>query len=445
MHRKEYRLYEKTLTMASESPVQDSDKKKYFRMLARAVPSGWIVRGNDAIEEDCFSQFSAEELEGLDIIGMGIKLHHKGDAVIGRVIDKLISPEDALLVQLEIPMDDDLSTPGGSAVNQVKRNVIHMVEQGFLKDISLAHRNNYTPDDNWEHLIVEKQPLEISVTPDGYREGSRILSYEWADKPYLPESEYVRFSPSNSTCKSVIDFVPDKVPEVILASLEAHRNKKKEKETQPVPQKESTMADKKTTPDDFNALLKRYNEMQAELQRIKPVYEQTVAQEEAKQKAAKAEFQKDSSALFDSTIEILKRLSGEQGKSEEDKALYEEKIADLVSRKERTEPMIDELVNTSANDPKFNESFQRMQDMVANMSTAVMACSRFAASTLDRVESQKQELLKLRNNAGGATNVASTDATSSAKRPSFMSFNDFMSAKKAKYEGDGLDKDSLKA
>lgn len=422
----------------------DNNEKKYFRMLARAVPSGWIVRGNDAIEENCFTQFSADELKGINIIGMGVKLHHKGAAVVGRVIDKIISPEDTLLVQLEIPMDDDVSTTEGAAINQAKKNVIHMVEQGYLKDISLAHTNKFTFDENRTHLLIEKQPFEISVTPEGFREGSSILSYEWADKPYLSESEYLQFSPSNNTCKSVIDFVPDELPEVVLASLEGYlESKKKTIKTQKTDKVDSTMSDKKATPDDFNALMKRYNELQAELQRVKPVYDQTVAEQEAKQKAAKEELQKDTSSLFDSTIEILKRIGSEEGKSAEDKALYDEKIADLLARKERTVPIVDEYLNTSGTDPKSTDNFQRVQDMIANLSTAVMACSKFGSSTLDRVESQKQEMLKLHQNGGTTSNVATTDATTTSKRPSFISFNDFMANKKAKYDADGLSKDAL--
>jgi len=425
--------------MADEKKGEEKPaaKGKYLRMLARAVPSGWIVRGNDAIEEDCFTQFSAKELQGLDLLGMGVKLHHKGDAVLGHVVEKMISDEDALLVQVEIPMTDDLSTPTGAALHRVKENVAHMIENGYLKDISLAHYNDYTPhpaeDGSLSHILVQKKPVEISVTPDGYREGSSILSYEWHDKPYLLDSQYQQFSPDNSTCKSVIDWIPEQLPKVIEASLEASLRKNNST---------AEMADtKKPTPDDMSALLKKNSELVAELNKMKPVFEKAVADEEAKQKAAKEALQRSTTEVFDATIEILKQISSEPGKTDEDKAIYNEKVADLSARKERVEPLMSEMVNTSANDPKYTESFENMQYLLSQLSPAIMTCARYASGALERVEKQKQELLKLHQGAAaGASNIASTDAGSdSNKRPFFRDIDDYDAIIAKKLKDSGLD------
>lgn len=409
-------------------------KGKYFRMLARAVPSGWIVRGNDAMEEDCFTQFSASELKGLNIVGMGVKLHHKGADVLGRVVDKIISEDDGLLVQIEIPMMDDTSTVHGEALSKAKQNIVHMVEQGYLKDISLAHYNKYTPhpaeDGTLSHILVEKKPMEVSLTPQGYREGSEILLHNWDDKPFLEDSQYPEFSPDNSTCKSVIDWIPEDFPQIVRASIEdfIKTNKVAKKDT-PKESETNTMAANKLTQEEINAILKRSAELDAEVKKMKPVFERAVTEEENKQKSAKEQLQRSTNEIFDATMEIMKKLESEAGKSDTDKALYEEKIRDLTARKEKVEPMMNEMLNASGTDPSFGQTMEQMQNLLANLAPTIMTCARFASGTLERVEKEKQDLLKLHqnsNNAGGASNISSTDAGSSlGKRPIFVSMDEY--------------------
>lgn len=396
---------------------------KVFRIVSRTVPRGSVITGTDAREEDCFTEFTREHLEGMNIINMGVKLdHHEGPAMVGRVVDKHVTPGGSLLTWLELPVGVLGEGEEAEKMGKIRTEIIKMVQNGQLRDVSLTHHNTYTLSEDGKYLVVDKQPQEISLTPQGYREGSEILSWEFDDTPYASANSQPLFKSQNSSCKTVIDFVADELPDVIQASIRATNNKKKTKMSTATP-----------TADDLKGLQQKNRELQAALELMKPRFDQSLAEEAEMRKKAKDEIAKAIPSIFDAGAEGLEMLK--EGKSPEECEFIDERIAEFKARGASSGAMAEELLKPEPNDPGYNANLQHLQDMLANMGPAIVACARANRSAIERIKAQKKAILEggsslVNGAAGGKTRVAST-AAGAKKRVQMRDFDHFMSVRDA--------------
>jgi len=308
---------------------------KFFRFTARAVPHDSLIKdGGNAEEMPIFTQFSKEELNQLDVRGLGLCIDHTGGDVFGYAVDKFPSDKNSCLVMIEIPPENGINDPKiENDVRTTQEKFKHMIKNKFVPDVSLSHRPEFIYDEETNTMDIKKYLQEISITMEGGREGSSILEWHEADTPYNADiykkrrdeinAEYVkqpnggnaniegieyledgtRIVKNKGMCRSVVQISPTEIsnfPKIIQANikkfspinknvaakiLDTQEFKKKEKE-----EEEMSGTTQKSNQDDIGAIIKKYEESQKELERLRPkaVAYDTLAKETEKKEKEEA-------------------------------------------------------------------------------------------------------------------------------------------------------------
>lgn len=387
--------------------------KKYFRLIARAVPHGRVIRGNNADEEDCYTEFMPGELKALEVVGMPVRLEHNDKTLVGHVVEKIMSPLDAMLVRIEIPFNEDLDTLRGRRRHQGKLNVVHMIEEGYLADVSLTHYFIEDESKDKRMVMIKKRPVEISLVVEGERSGSSIISSsEWADKPFLNENEYKQFAPENSKCASVIDFLPEEPFEVSEPQETKPKEKEKEKEFEVGTKKEEeddnetqgTMADKREyiSKDDFEALMKTNTQLKESVEKLRQEKEEleplATKYKEAmseRDKELKTNFKRKFSSLFDVTDELLNE--DKEGKQDEaEKKTIQDELELLRSDKQEVMGFLDTFLGEKQGDPARIEAYEKMDGLLGKAAPTMVKCSQYLSNKKKQIEQERKELNKAR-------------------------------------------------
>ena len=198
---------------------------KFFRFLSRTIPEKFSIKTKDYKNEPVYTQASKDEMEQFNLTNLPLYLDHdhdievsvkekgkpitvksQGKSVLGRVVDKFVTDQGSMMTLVEIPLDDDVTTDEGRALNNVKNTVVELIKMGHVGSVSFCHTfdKDHYPEYNIE--FIKKMPLELSLTRDPDREGSDILQMYYSETPYLPTDAYKAFNVYDAVAKSGVDF-----------------------------------------------------------------------------------------------------------------------------------------------------------------------------------------------------------------------------------------------
>jgi hypothetical protein len=208
----------------------------HFQFTANAVPHTSLVRSNENVTVDKFMQFTHEELANTALDFVDLKLEHDldefgdplpsdGDTSVGYIARTMKSDMQSAMVIGELPPvpPGERTTPQGQKKLKRRREVIEGIINHTLKDVSVAHKNEYTlvdsPADTDMKIMVEKCVHEVSLTKEGGRPGSSIIDYGVSNESLLPAGAKLHARP---VCKSYVvvpDGNMDSIPQYVRANL----------------------------------------------------------------------------------------------------------------------------------------------------------------------------------------------------------------------------------
>jgi hypothetical protein len=208
----------------------------HFQFTANAVPHTSLVRSNENVTVDKFTQFTREELANTALECVDLKLEHDldesgnplpedGDTTVGYIARTMKSDKQSAMIIGELPPipPGERSTPQGQKKLKRRREVIEGIINHTLKDVSVAHKNEYTlidsPADKDMKIMVEKCVQEVSLTKEGGRPGSSIIDYGVSNESLLPPGVKLHARP---VCKSYVvvpDGDMDSIPQYVRANL----------------------------------------------------------------------------------------------------------------------------------------------------------------------------------------------------------------------------------
>jgi hypothetical protein len=217
----------------------------FFQFTANAVPHASQVKSNEDVNLSKFTQFTPEELSNLNLQRVDINLEHNldedgepldEDTTVGYIVRTMKSDKRSAFVTGELPPvpAEERTTPAGQKRMQKRREMIYGIANKTLKDVSVAHKNEYTlvddsgavvsdeaPKGKDVRIMVEKCVHEVSLTKEGGRPGSSIVDFGFSNQSLLPPGDTVE-PHARPVCKSYV-VIPggdmESIPQYIRANL----------------------------------------------------------------------------------------------------------------------------------------------------------------------------------------------------------------------------------
>lgn len=423
-----------------------ANDRRYFRFLARAVPSGSVIRTDDYDSEPVHTQFSADELGQLDLRGLPLEFDHGGAVTTGKVVDSFMAPDDSLLVLVEIKPVSKIETVEDMLQYLARGATVNLVENGFLRDVSLKHKWVKEHKPEYGATLLTKYPMELSVTPEGGRANSEIVFQEWSDEPYLTNDDERDFQLGDICCKSAVVYesdteTPPQQQQQQHQDLHSHPQEEKEKPTQRFyfaeqQQKMSlpgTTTTDRTSPADMQAVMAKLSKereerkkeqeelaaLRAKMDEIGPIADQALKQKAAEDAAAREEYKKSSASVFDNTQRLIKLHAMLTGKKVEEDEQAAADSAKLEEQKTQIMPMLEKFLSET-NPAAQSEVFQDNLQMTAAQSAGIAAFNNYAGKVADALESRIKEM----GTVGMATPVnTAAPRTGAAGKPRFSTYS----------------------
>lgn len=397
---------------------------QYFRFLCRTVPGKYAIDPTKRVKDQpVFTEMSKEEMEQYNLVGMPLYLEHvtgidvTADAkgkdtserkkvqyhpdryVLGHVVDNFVTDDGTMLTLCEIQPETDKQSERGLARHALRTSVIHQIQNDALDNVSFSHIIDSHYDKKTDQQVVQKLPMELSLTTKPLREGAAILHHSFYDTPYLAGDGYKNFDIYESAAGSSIDYA------AVDRNDELDRQDKEQEEM-------AAAAPKQWTSEEISRIMAELENVKKEnaksSESLKRFQAREREEDEAKRKVFMDNMSKIRSATIGTIAELLKpenKIAFAPGDKETFEAVAKEAEAKNTAAAQAEPLILNEqrqkyFEGTEAVDPRA--LFKGFDDMVTSLASEIVACN-VAAKYLN-------EAIETRSKASGAASRAEAKA-----------------------------------
>lgn len=441
--------------------VKKNKKEEYFRFTARTVPAEYAIQTDSFLKEDVYTQMSKDEMlqfklkrmpvyidheSGIEVKpkveGQPVEINASGKSVLGMVVDTMVTEKGAMLNTVEIHLNDDVETETGAKTDEMKRLVIAMIGTGYLGSVSLCHvpdSDNYPSE---QMQLIQKVPLELSLTCDPARVGSNIIDWHYSDHAYMPAKDYEgAFDHTKAVSMSGVDFSP---------MMTNDNNNIHEKNPEPPPEQATTTEPMASTApaappasgtaapatkDEVERLRAELEKFRKNYQEIEPLATQYKKDQAAKQEAQKANFVAKQADVLKYTKEMLKALQDSKIEVKpEDKLVFDSVINQPEEQREAlTKEMSSYLLEearansfTSGNPLSAEQIYNGVENVMNGISNNMVICAKAFTYLTPYIEAKNKldAVAAAKAPAAAGINSSVVGSTAATKEPKFRQFED---------------------
>jgi hypothetical protein len=463
---------------------QRATKMKYFKFYCKAVPSSTLLDTSKPMaDQSYYKEFSKDESIQMDAVGMPLYLKHingieKEDKedhsvikyipdrhLMGYVVSKDVGEDGNMNLLVEIPpvSEKHMQTREGKAINALRNTAIKLIKDGYYQSVSLSHGLHDRYDGDYDADIIQKYPLELSLTNDPAREGSSIMTYYETDERYPVDTSVIKgFDPVKAGVLSALDRKAQDRNRLLDSLEQMGENKNNFIQENPAQTNVNDNIEVNTTlemasntaagntgtaatsagsanatsagagNDQMAAILKQLEELKSENVKLKPLADQY-------QKEKREQIENDKKHIIDNTDSLNKNAENllkflvEASKNNtlnlepEDAGIFDN-VSKEISESNKTMPQImgdllmaDKRAQIGNSKIESGDVWRNIDEVVANLSKGIIACNRgskYMNAVIEENMKLKAQLNRDKTQAQiNNTNIASTStAVAGVKR-----------------------------